>query len=293
MNWVKVIFLGTGAAVPSKRSLPSILLSYEGVNVLLDAGEGVQERVNKVISPAKIDAIGITHMHGDHVLGLIPLIESMSMGGRERPLYLLGPSNLDEYLLCNFKNIYFWPKFKIEIVKELKIKGVRIRRFPVCHTIEAYGYVVEFEAKARLNVKKLRELGVPPGPLWGRLQRGETIEWKGRVIKPEEVVRKRSVKVVYTGDTAPCESVIDNARGADLLIHEATFTSDIEKVHELGHSYASDAAMIAKRANVKRLVLFHISSRYKTPNRHLKEARRIFPRVYVAEDFMTLVLPMS
>ncbi len=292
MNWVKVIFLGTGAVAPARRELPAILVSYEGTNVLLDASEGVQSRINKVLSPARIDVVGITHMHGDHVLGLIPLLESMSMGGRSKPLYLIGPSNLGEYLLCNFKNLYFKPNFEINIVNELTLNKIHVRKFPVCHGVESYGIVIEIEAKPKLDVKKLEELGIPPSPLWGAIQRGERVVWKGAILEPDAFRRKRKVKIVYTGDTAPCKSVIENSKGADLLIHEATFTKDVDGVHELGHSYAEDAAKIAKEANVKRLVLFHISSRYKDAKKHLLEAKRIFKNTVVAEDFITLVLPI-
>ena len=286
----KVLFLGTSAATPKPRgTLPSIYLEYEGFGILMDVGEGTQYQLMKAkVGFSKVKVIVVSHMHGDHVLGLPGLIETMAMASRKEDLIIIGPSDLKEFLVTSFKLTHFWPPFNIYFYPsptKLEIKNIKIETFPVNHTVESYGTKVEIELKRKVLVEKLEAEGLPKR-FWGRLQRGERVSWMGKEYLPEDYTwRPRPIKVVYSGDTAPCERVATEAREGDLLIHEATFTSDMEEeAHERGHSTAKDAALIAEKARVDSLIMTHFSNRYESLIKHLEEARRFFPNSFVAED---------
>ncbi|UXD21292.1 ribonuclease Z [Ignicoccus pacificus DSM 13166] len=297
---MKALFyvLGTSAATPKpKRALPSYYFEHEGIGILMDCGEGTQFQVMKAgIGFSKIKVIAISHNHGDHLLGLPGLIETMSMGSRKEDLLIIGPPGIKEFLEVSFKVTTFAPSFKVYVLEiteevEVPLRGIKLKMFPVKHHGYSFGIRVETVPKRKVNKEKLEELGVPKR-LWGRLQQGEEVEWKGRVLKPEEFTwQPQGIKVVYSGDTAPCERVIEEARGADLLVHEATFLSDMEEeAHERGHSTAKDAGIIASEAKVKMLLLTHYSSRYEDLRRHLDEARRFFEYAYLAQDLMKVVI---
>ncbi len=290
-----LVFLGTSAAVPTaRRGLPSIAYMYRGGIVLMDAGEGTQERLQRCgLSPLRIEAVLVTHMHGDHVFGLPGLLQSMAMLGRRNLLIIAGPRGLRRFLEEAARATYWLPPYPVWLVEiepgaSLVLpSGVTVESFPVAHRIPALGYrLVEPRRKPKVDLEAARELGVA-GPLLGRLQRGETVVLPdGRRVEPQEVLieRPRAV-VVYTGDTAPSDSVVDAARGATVLIHDATFTHDMaEEAHEQGHSTALDAAFAAKKAGVGVLVLTHFSARYDDPAVLVDEAKRLFPRVYAAVD---------
>ncbi|MCD6542330.1 MAG: ribonuclease Z [Thermoplasmata archaeon] len=295
-----VIFLGTGGSWPTvKRNVSAIAVKRGGEILLFDCGEGTQRQIQKSgLSYMQIKSIFISHFHGDHFLGLPGLIQTMQLNDRKEPLTIYGPRGISRIVEI-VKNLgYFRPSYEIvgkdvDEGDEIRFNGYSVRPFRVEHNVPALGYVLEEDMRpGRFNKKKALELGIPEGPLFGRLQRGESIKLKdGRVITPDMVLGppRPGRKVVYTGDTKPCNKVVEFARNADLLIHDATFLSDLEDVAiEYGHSTARQAAEIAKEANVDKLVLTHISPRYMDERLIEKEAKEVFKNSIVARDFLKL-----
>ena len=295
-----VIFLGTGGSWPTvKRNVSAIAVKRGGEILLFDCGEGTQRQIQKSgLSYMQIKSIFISHFHGDHFLGLPGLIQTMQLNDRKEPLTIYGPRGTSRIVEI-VKNLgYFRPSYEIvgkdvDEGDEIRFNGYSVRPFRVKHNVPALGYVLEEDMRpGRFNKKKALELGIPEGPLFGRLQRGESIKLKdGRVITPDMVLGppRPGRKVVYTGDTKPCDNVVEFARNADLLIHDATFLSDLEDIAtEYGHSTARQAAEIAKEANVDKLVLTHISPRYMDERLIEKEAKEVFKNSIVARDFLKL-----
>ncbi len=295
-----LVFLGTSAAVPTKeRGLPCIALVYRGRAVLMDVGEGCQYRLLAAgISPLSVEAILVTHMHGDHFFGLPGLLQSMAMHGRSRRLVLVGPEPLLGFVKESLRATRHNPGYVIEFYAakpglELSAAGLQVKAFPVDHGVEAYGYTVSAPAKKKLRVEVLREkYGLSPGPYAKKLLEGKPVRLGGTVIQPGEVVYTQyGPRIVYTGDTRPSETVAREARGATILVHDSTFTLDMRsEALEQGHSTAWDAAVTARKAGVKLLVLTHISARYRDPAPLLEEAMRVFPSTVVAEDYMKILL---
>lgn len=296
-----LVFLGTSAAVPTRaRGLPSLALLTGRDILVFDAGEGTQHRmVLSRISPLRVSAVFITHLHGDHFFGLPGLIQSMAMYGRKKGLRIYGPPGLAEFLEASINASGFSPPFPLRVVEGLRLKHrsayYTVSSFPVCHTGRpALGYLYEESEKpGKLDMDKVRRLGLEPGPHLKVLKEGRPIQVRGRVVEPGEVLGppRRGARVVYTGDTRPCSSVVEAAREADLLVHDATFTSELrEEAWEEGHSTAEDAARIAKASAARMLILTHISARYRDPSPLLREAQQIFPFTLVAEDFLRIAL---
>ena len=299
-----MVFIGTGAAVPTReRGLPCIAVCRRGRCILLDAGEGSQRSLTVYgVSPLRIDAVFITHLHGDHVFGLPGLLQSMGMAGRSRPLLVAGPPGLRGFLEAAAKATWWTPPFPLVVEElgpgarvEVPQAGLVVEAFEADHTVPALGYrVEEAPGEPRIDIEAARRLGVARPELLRRLRSGESVysEKLGRMVEPGEVLRRpRSLAVVYTGDTRPSRRVVDAARGADVLIHDSTFASDMEgEAWEQGHSTARDAALAAEEAGARLLVLFHISARYRSPERLLDEARRIHPETVAAVDGARLPL---
>jgi len=296
---MRLIFLGTGGSIPSvKRNLTATALQYESEVLLFDCGEGTQRQfMISDLSFMKVRKVFITHLHGDHFLGLPGLIQSMGFHGREEPLHIFGPGGVVE-LVENIVSLgYFAPGFDI-FVKEMKdgekvdFTGYSVQAIGVDHSVPALGYVFqEADRPGRFLVERARELGIPEGPLYRELQQGKSIEIDGRIITPREVLGppRRGRKVVFSGDTRPCESVRKAAENADVLIHEATVDSSLkEKASEFGHSTAEEAARLAREACVRHLYLNHISNRYEDVSVLQREAESIFPGARVAEDLMAV-----
>jgi ribonuclease Z len=269
--------------------------------VLFDCGEATQKQMMYAqISPMKIDDIYITHLHGDHILGLPGLIQSLAFRGRTRPLNIYGPEGIDE-LLEHIKKLGF-SAINYEIIThsitdddsvlyEQDDFVVKARKMK--HTVTNYAYMIEEIRQPKFLKAKALELNIPPGPLFGQLQAGCEIELDGVIIKPEQVLGppRKGVKMVFSGDTIPQESMVEFARDVDLLIHEATFSKKYaDKAEENGHTIAEDAARIAKDANVEQLMLTHISNRYTDSNELLNEAKEIFENTVYAHDFMTVII---
>jgi ribonuclease Z len=245
--------------------------------------------------------IFFTHMHADHFLGVIGLLRTMGLQGREEPITLWGPEGSRSILHAAVNLGVERVPFAIEM-HELE-PGARIERedyaivaFRTEHGGRSLGFsLIEDERLGRFNPERARELGVTEGPLFGKLHRGEAIEVGGRVIRPEDVVgpARPGRRVVYTGDTRPHRRTVEAARGADLLIHDATFgTDEGDRARQTNHSTAREAAEIARRAGAQRLVLTHISSRYADDPRPLeREAREVFSNSVVAFDGMEIEVP--
>ncbi|WP_407432390.1 ribonuclease Z [Methanobrevibacter sp.] len=293
---MEITFLGTSSAVHSNtRSHPSIVLKAFGETILFDCGEGTQRQlIYARISPMKISKIFITHYHGDHILGIPGLLQSMSFRGRETKLTIYGPKGLDNLRdaisSLGFPNFDF-PLEWIEVDsgtiienEEYIIKAQRVR-----HNTLTLAYSVEELKKPRFLRQKAIDLGVPVGPDFGKLHNGIAVEVNGEIIKPEQVLGppRKGRKITYSGDTIPCEEMIEFAKESDLLIHESTYkTEDKDKADLHAHSTSKDAAEIALYSNSKKLILTHISTRYTDVSDLLSQAREIFENTELAEDLM-------
>lgn len=294
--------MGTASAIPTKtRNHASIVLKIYDRTVLFDCGEGTQKQIMEAqVSPMKIDDIYITHLHGDHILGLPGIIQSLAFRGRTRPLNIYGPQGISE-LITHIKNLGYYTISYELMVHEIEGDDVviyqqnnfLIRAMKMKHTITNYAYKIEEIKQPKFLRDKAIELGVPPGPLFGKLQDGNPVIIDGHEILPEQVLGppRSGVKLVYSGDTIPQENMIYFAKDVNVLIHEATFSNEYkEKAIENGHTIAEDAALIAKNANVQQLILTHLSNRYTSSETLEKEAKAIFENTVYAEDMMTIIV---
>jgi len=291
---MRVTFLGTGGVYPTKtRSLPAITVRVEDELVLFDCGEGTQRQfIQSPESFMKVSKVFLTHHHADHVLGIPGLIQTMTLNDRKDPLYFYGPKGTRKLVkvLSSFGNV---ATFDI-IAKDLKPGDVvACRRFNVHttrgdhRTIDIAYAVVEPDRPGRFNPSLASRFGVPKGPMFGRLQEGETVEVDGRSITPEMVMgeKRPGRRFVYTGDTRPMKEIVKLARGCDLLVHDSTHhPSESENAVETGHSTSEEAALVAKEAGAGRLVLFHISPRYEDVSSLIEAARKVFPNTDVIDD---------
>lgn len=295
---VEIVFLGTSSAVHSyTRNHPSIVLKAFGEIMLFDCGEGTQRQlIFAKVSPMKISKIFLSHYHGDHILGLPGLLQSMNFRGRDKKLTIYGPKGLDKLESAIFSLGYSKIEFPIEFIEidsgiVEKTDEYVITAQSVHHNVPCLAYSIEELKKPRFLRQKAIELGVPVGPAFGKLHNGEEVEIEGKIIKPEQVLGppRKGNKITYSGDSAPCEEMIEIAKDSTLLIHESTYIQeDKDKAEENFHSTSMDAATIAKMSNSKQLVLTHISTRY-TDTRHLlDEAKEVFENTQLAKDFMKI-----
>ncbi len=307
---LSVTFLGTSAARPTvERNVSAMVLVREGETLLFECGEGTQRQMMRFGVSFALSEIFFTHFHADHFLGVIGLVRTLGLQGREEPMRLYGPKGASKVLKTALELGVERVPFKVDIVEVkagevLKDGGGRgrdsyeIHVFATDHGGGSVGYALrEHERHGRFDPEKARAAGVPEGPLWGKLQKGEAVEVDGRTVSAEGIVgsRRPGRLVVLTGDTRPCAAVVDAARGADLLIHEATFgEEEKERAKETGHSTAREAAQVALAAKARRLVLSHVSARYSISAEELvKEAREVFKDTSVAKDGMTIEVPFA
>ena len=302
---LSITFLGTGAACPSvERNVAGLALAREGETLLFDCGEGTQRQMMRYGVSFAFREIFFTHYHADHMLGVTGLMRTMGLQDRTLPVTLYGPRGAERVLGAAIGLGIERNRFPIEI-REIAA-GERIRRddydivvFPADHRADTVGFaLVEHTRLGRFNPERARELGVPEGPLWGKLHKGETVELPdGRRLGPDDLVGqpRRGRTVVYTGDTRPTLGVIEAARGADLLIHDSTFGEEERaRAEETGHSTAAQAAEVAREAGARRLVLTHISPRYtREAPELLAEAKAVFPESIVARDGLTIDVPFA
>lgn len=295
-----ITFVGTAASVPTAaRGTSATLLARGGERVLIDCGEGTQRQLLRSgLGLVDLDVILLTHLHGDHYLGLPGLLKTYGLRGREAPVRLVGPPGLEKLIGVLRPVIGRLPfALRLEEVDAgpvWAVPGARIEAFPTHHSVPSRGYaLVEDERPGAFDVAAATALGVPPGPLFGRLQRGETLQLDGRDVRPEQVMgpARPGRRVVVTGDTEPCAATVQAAAGADVLVHEATFLAeDADRARETRHSTAREAALVARQADVRMLALTHLSSRC-MPREARAEAQAEFPDVVVPRDFDQIEVP--
>ncbi len=308
---LSVTFLGTSAARPTvERNVSGVALVREGETLLFECGEGTQRQMMRYGVSFALSEIFFTHFHADHFLGVIGLIRTLGLQGREEPMRLYGPKGAKKVLTQAISLGVERVPFEVAVteVKAGEVlrdagSGMRdayeIRVFGTEHGGGSVGYALrEHERRGRFDVEKARAAGIPEGPLWGKLSKGEPIELAdGRKLTADGFVgpKRAGRLVVFTGDTRPCASVVDAAAGADLLIHEATFgEEEKERAKETGHSTAQEAAQVALAAKARRLVLSHVSARYSiSADELVKEAREVFKESTVAKDGMTIEVPFA
>jgi ribonuclease Z len=292
---LQVFFAGTGGSVPTaRRGLPATLISAGGDRLLFDCGEGTQRQLLRSVGLPELDAVFITHFHLDHWLGLPGMLKTFDLRAREKPLTVYGPAGLKgihELIRPLIGRIGYQLRFEeLERHDEVGFDGYAVEAFGVEHRIPAYGYaLIEDDRPGRFDVQRATELGVRPGPDFGRLQRGETVDG----VTPDQVIgpTRPGRRVVISGDTAPCQATEALAHRADLLVHEATFTeSERARARETGHSTARQAAEIAADAQVRLLALTHLSTRY-FPREIRDEARATFADTVVPRDFDAIDIP--
>jgi ribonuclease Z len=302
---MKLVFLGTGGSIPtSRRGIPAIALKLNGELLLFDVAEGTQRQMALAhLSPMKVSSVFITHLHGDHFLGLAGLVQTMALLFRTSPLEVFCPAGEKERLENYLRVPHYTLTFDV-LVRELRPgdevrrRGYRVLTSGVDHPVPSLAYaLVEDERPGRFNVAKALALGLKPGPLFSRLRSGMSVTLEdGQVVRPEEVLGppRPGRKIVYSGDTRPTDLMIEFARGADVLIHDCTLGDELmEKAQENYHSTPRGAAEVARRAGVKQLVLMHISPRYEDDSILLEEAKKIFPNTLVAQDLMVLDIPLQ
>jgi len=303
---LSVVFLGTAGSVPTpQRSLPAIAIKRKNELLLFDCGEGLQRQMIKAgVSLHRKTKVFITHMHGDHLLGLPGLLQTMSLMNREKKLEIYGPSGIEAFVKAIQETVQFVLTFSVH-VKEIAKAGVvckereyEVQAIWVDHSIPTLAYaLVEKPRSGKFYPERAKSLGVSEGPLWSKLQHGSLVKLPDkRTVKPDDVLGppRPGRKIVYTGDTRPTKNLVKFAKNADLLIHETTFDDELfERAQEEGHSTPSGASETAKKAKAKWLILTHISARYKDTSLMLEQAKKIFSKVDVAEDFMKVDLPLQ
>jgi ribonuclease Z len=272
---------------------------------MFDCGENVQRQMMQAkVSFHRKMKVFITHLHGDHVLGLPGLLQTMALMDRKEPVQVYGPVGLKDFLVCTKETLNFGLTFPVEI-SEILSEGVvcEEEEYTIItkksnHAVESYAFAfVEKPRPGKFYPKKALALGVAAGELWSKLQGGEEVTLAdGKVVKPGDVMgpMRPGRKIVYTGDTKPFESFAKFAEGADLVIHDCTFDDSLTKKAALdGHSTPTQAAQQAKAAGAKQLALSHISARYPNAGLLLEQAKKTFANSVLAEDFMELELPLS
>ncbi|HEX7391654.1 MAG TPA: ribonuclease Z [Thermoplasmata archaeon] len=292
---MKLVFLGTGGTYPSKfRNVTSVAVQLPGEVVMFDCGEGTQRQLMfSPVSFMKISRIFISHLHADHFLGLPGLIQSMSLNGREEPLHVHGPEGTADDVKSMLDLGYFKSGFEViaedlEAGSELDFGKYSVRCVRADHTIPSLAYALEEKPRpGKFDLRKAKKLGIPEGPLYGRLQEGRAVTVGGKRIEPEAVLgpSRPGRKIVYTGDTKPSKEIVKLSSGADVLIHDCTLDSTHASLaSDFGHSTAAGAAGVAKRSGVGILFLVHFSPRYESGEILEKEARGIFKNSRAAED---------
>ncbi len=309
---MRLTFLGTSAGTPTRtRNMTSVALQWvqHGALWLFDCGEGTQHQILRApgVRVSQLEHLWVTHLHGDHVFGLPGLLASRSLvKGADTPVTLHGPDGLEEYLRCALGLTrtgvrYPW---RVETVAEgpvLEDDKAEVFCRRLVHGVTSYGYAVQERPRpGEFDAAQARALGVPFGPLFGRLKNGETITLPdGRTVDGATLVGppRPGRKVVVCGDTGATPAVVELAQGADVLVHEATFLSeDADRAAQVGHSTAAGAAMAARAAGVKTLILTHFSPRYESDRASrlptlLAEAQAIFPDTLLAADFWAYDVP--
>lgn len=291
---IEIMFLGTGCMQPTKtRNHSGILISYKTENILFDCGENIQRQMRIAgIKPAKTTRLCISHWHGDHVFGIPGLLSSMGADKSEMVLQIYGPLGTKQYLEYMVKS--FAAKDVIPFVVHEVKSGIifenedfALEAQPLKHSTPCIGFTFREKDRLRINVSKASKLGLS-GPVLGKIQQGEPVVYNGKKISPEDVAYMvKGKKISYIADTVPCEGANTLAQDADLLISEGTHLDEIkEKTAKFMHLTVKQAALIASENNAQKLIITHLSQRYKSIAEVAEEARTYFDNSIVAEDFM-------
>ncbi len=303
MAMLEVTFLGTSSATPTKsRGLPSIVVRRNGEFVMFDCGEGAQRQLFRIGRGLNREAvILITHLHGDHVTGLLGLLQTMSLAQRTREITIVGPAALSKWLKVTVETLNVGLTFSVKFIPTrvgtvYRGKDFRIRAARATHSVEAYSYLLEeFDRPGVFHPEKARALGIPEGRMWSRLQHGRRVKSDhGRIVNPNEVMSplRPGRRVGYSGDTRPSRSLARFFSRCDLLIFDSTFSAKDEgRAAERKHSTAQEAAELAIQAGVRQLVLTHFSARYRNVSGLLQEARTVFPNTVAAYDGLKIEVP--
>jgi len=307
---LELFFLGTGAGIPAKmRNVTAMalkLLEERGSVWLFDCGEATQHQIlHTSLKPRRVEKIFITHLHGDHIYGLPGFLSSRSFQGGESKVTIYGPKGIKEYVETSLSVSQTYLKFPLQIIEVddgivFEDEQFLVEAKLLEHGISSYGYrVVEKDRPGVLLVDKLKETGIQPGPIFKRIKSGERVTLEDGTVLDGKDFTGPDIKgrvVTILGDTRSCEASRQLAQDADLLVHEATFSQGEEKLaHEYFHSTTVQAATIAKEANVRKLCLTHISSRYdrEASKILLNEARKVFATTEMAEDFKEIIIPLQ
>ncbi|MBN2599157.1 MAG: ribonuclease Z [Candidatus Thermoplasmatota archaeon] len=305
MTQLRIIFLGTGGSWPTvKRNVTSVAVKRGSEIILFDCGEGTQRQFQQSnLSYMQISKIFITHFHGDHFLGIPGLIQTMQLNDRDKPLHIYGPKGIKELTSQLLTLGYFRPSYRViahEINdgEEIAFEGYSVSALRVNHNVPALSYrLTEHQRPGRFNKAKALKLGIPEGPLFSKLQKGHPITLAdGQKITPDMILgpARKGRKIVISGDTKPCDQIVEFSKEADILIHEATFDSRLQQIaKEYGHTTAAQAAAIAKQAGVEKLFLVHISPRYLDFHVLEEEARSVFLHSYVPKDFQEIEVKLK
>jgi ribonuclease Z len=296
---MKLVFLGTSAAQPTpERGLTCICLEREGEILMFDAGEGAQiSYLKSGLGWNKKMKIFVTHLHGDHCIGILGLLQTMTLQNRTQPIEIYGPDGIEEFIASNIKVLNFGLSFPVMItsIREETIvdeKSYIIRACEADHSITSYSYLFEEKDKpGKFFPEKAKKIGIPEGELWHKLQLGKEVQVGNRIVKPSEVLgEKRSGKKIgISGDTRPTKKLEEFFRDCDYLSFDSTFLSELqEKAMETHHSTAKEAALLAKNANVSNLILTHFSARYNDESVLLEEAKKIHSSVIAAKDLLEI-----
>jgi len=302
---MKIIFLGTAGSIPTlSRGLSAIVLKRKNEQIMFDCGEGTQRQILKTKTGFhKKMKILISHLHGDHVLGLPGLLQTMALMNRQKKIEIYGPVGIKQFIECSKEILKFGLTFPVDLVeivnsgivcdeKEYYIEAIKSSH---SETSLSYGFV-EKPRPGKFFPEKARKMEVPESKFWSKLQKGKDIELPdGRIVQSANVTGplRKGRKIIYSGDTRPFKNFEKFACDADLIIHESTFDDSlIEKALIDGHSTPSQAAEEAKKSKAKKLILTHISARYPDSNILYKQAQKIFKNTIIAEDFMEIELPL-
>lgn len=293
---MQLVFLGTSSGAPTVwRCLSSVVLVRGGELLLFDAGEGMQRNfIRAGLGMNRKMKIFITHMHADHCVGLLGLLQTMDLQGREKHVDIYGEPRVEEFLRENMRIINFRLTFDIT-VRKIEKEGVIVRerdyQVSCCealHSVPSLAYCLEeFDRPGLFNVREAKRLGIPEGNLYSKLQHGEDITYQGRLIRANQIVGplRKGRKIGISGDTRPTDKLSRFFRECDVLVFESTYSQDkLEKAIQNGHSTAAEAATVAKKSKVDKLILTHFSARYNDTSQLVSEARQIHHNVEAAED---------
>jgi len=296
---MKLVFLGTSAAQPtSERALSCICLEKDGEILMFDAGEGTQiSYIKSGLGWNKKMKIFVTHLHGDHCIGILGLLQTMTLQKRTEPIEIYGPDGIEEFIAANIKILKFGLSFPVMItaVKEEVIVDEKKYTVEACesdHSVTSYAYLFqEKEKPGRFFPEKAKELGVPEGELWNKLQSGQEVQVGDKIVKSSDVLgeKRPGKKIGISGDTRPTKKLEEFFKNCDYLSFDSTFSHELlDKAKETRHSTAIEAAQLAKNANVTNLILTHFSARYNDESILLDESKTKHSSVIAAKDLMEI-----